>query len=440
MSDDKNEIAPLLLPEDDIFEFSVPADFDLPEELIQPAPRPLPQSVKRRFARKRIVIQASLSITAAICLIIPHLDIAKHLGLYFIPILHTDMLAYLILSAQAICLLFSKELPDNLELYVHGTPIPARIDSITLQPHDAVVEYINGTNCDYAYYADITVRLPGAVYPVSLRVKSAPLVDKEWFKCKYKPGDFVPALYLSRNDGLQEINLYGFLEIDESSGVVLQKKNRSFSAYYLALAVFLPIIVFVIPGLVLLFQWACYILGRYFPIDNEPTFLVLPPFSGIVSGIFLTILWWFNSWRQRRKVKLANDRALKERETVEVSHDIWSWPGVKGRILRLILIPLVPVCCIFISYCVSLVFNSMLDYSKPEYKTVEIVDKKVETRFLMFRKYVIEYRFPGNPKVYSLQTTPEHLKSLGNAATAKAVIKRGNIGWKWIDKITLSKK
>ncbi len=56
----KNETFHPPLPVDDIVDFSVPADFDLPEELIQPAPRPLPQSVKRRFARKRIVIQSQL--------------------------------------------------------------------------------------------------------------------------------------------------------------------------------------------------------------------------------------------------------------------------------------------------------------------------------------------------------------------------------------------
>ena len=233
----------------------VPDDFDFPDALIHPVPRPLPGNILHERHLKQLLFQIVLGIIAVSCFVLSRVGWIQYMSLYFLPLAWLDWIGGALLLILIVALLCRNVLPVHLKVFRNGTAVPAVINELVKKPE----VIINGVPSKYAYFANVSLRLPGEPEPSSFIVKSIQLPDPNQYECTYRVGDWVPALCMPVKGGYY-INLYGFIGVDENTGVIKSRREKEFSIKdILKLLLLLPLL----PGFFLVIFWNIYAIGRF---------------------------------------------------------------------------------------------------------------------------------------------------------------------------------
>ncbi len=408
-------------------QFEVPKDFDLPEELITPAPRPLPEHVTSDLKHLKLFIQICLFIGALCCFGLARTMWINRLALYFLPLAYLDWIGIGLIIIQLGHLLLSRNMPHRLTLFQNGIPAPARIEKLEKRPGMT----LNGMPTQYAYNAIITIRVPGSPETDVLEVQSQILPDKNSCICTYKVGDYVSALCRPMEHGVN-VNLYGFLNISKTEGVIKkdEKKKTTFKEIVIVISLLL-----LLPGLFFIIFGCSYAYNNYSPLNFQFS-LVWPAFAiGAVIGLAVMVWWLVSSRRKKRAFDAANRAAVEKGEATEYFTDFWHGSGFDKLLLIIIMGVGIPLMCSLVTYCGAITLNAWLDDSEAQVEIVDIDKLVMKTHAYMFREYVIEYHFPGDKKKRSFTTSPFHIAAFGNSKGGAVAVHSGALGWKWIKKI-----
>ena len=71
-------------------QFAVPDDFDFPDALIHPVPRPLPAEILHERHLKQLFLQVVLGVIAVSCFGLSRVGWIQYMSLYFLPLAWLD--------------------------------------------------------------------------------------------------------------------------------------------------------------------------------------------------------------------------------------------------------------------------------------------------------------------------------------------------------------
>lgn len=406
---------------------TVPEDFDLPDALIHPVPRPLPDNILHERHLKQLLLQIILGIIAVGCFVFSRLDWIQYMSLYFLPLAWLDWIGGGLLLIQFIALLRRNTLPVHLKAFRDGTAVPAIINDLVKKPEIV----INGVPSQYAYFANVSLRLPGEPDSDNYVIKSIQLPNPDEYNCNYRVGDWVPALCMPVKGGYY-INLYGFIGVDKNAGVIKLDKDKKLSVRNILK---LSLLLMLLPGFFFVLFWNIYAMGRYSPLemnfsDAWPALAV-----GAVAGLFFTFIWLLYSVRKAKMVKIANAEAVKNGESEEVYHDFWIGKGGSSWFIRIIVFVGLPLLSAVIIYCWAISLNALFDRSEARIEVVDIDRTYMETHAMVFRQYIIEYHFPGKSKKHKFLASYPHIAYFIDGKGAIVAVHKGAFGWPWVKKI-----
>lgn len=414
-----------VLPEK--IDINVPDDFDLPDLLVHPVPRPLPEKVMRKRHMSQITIQVCMGISAIACILLSRWGLVQYMSLYFLPLAWLDWIGGALLVIQFIMLLCRNLLPPHLQAFRDGIAVPAVINDLVKQPEMIV----NGVPSRISYFANISLIMPGHSEANTVNVQSFPLHSPDDYDCTYHVGDWIPAL-CNPTSGGYNVNIYGFVGVDDNVGVV--KRNKSEKVSWKAL-VKVVLLLPLIPVLFFLLFWNVYAYEHYSPLNVG--FADVWPALALGAGLGFAGMtgWLIYSLRQHQRVRKKNAIAAANGKPVENSGNFWTGGGSNRRFMRIIMFFGAPFISALIVYCWAITLNAMLDDSEARVEIVDIDSTVMVTHTMIFRQYVIKYHFPGKKKIRSFHTSYGNLRYFVDRKGAIVAVHKGAFGWPWIKKM-----
>ncbi|MBN2577628.1 MAG: hypothetical protein JXB10_01375 [Pirellulales bacterium] len=410
--------------------FEPPEGYSFEPEFKDPPPRTVPSELYqgRHFRKLRRAI-LGLFTAGVVLLACAPLPIVRIWGLYLLPLQYLPWIAVGLLALSGMGLIRYLLHQGPLVYVKEGVPRVARIAALFLRTKLLV----NGVPSVYEYVAVLEHRDPQrgeAVYSADTHEISAH--SKDSVSLTYRIGDYVTAVSLPSKSE-KPPRLYGFLDLRPNLGVVRSAEAGHGGALTVIFAVG------AIGGFLFLMGWNAYAVSKYQPLemtfqDYVPPFTIGAATLGI--GLIVAIAWGVR--RERRKFEKRNQQAAAEGGAVELFHRPKVGLFGQGLFLTVLLLVGLPMLGGGTMICWTFSLNALGDSSPPKLRPVRVREMWMTTHNFIFRNYTIEYEFIDDPAKtkQELLSTPWHMASFGQSRSGLAHIRRGLLGWPWVETIT----
>lgn len=394
----------------------------LPKELVGPAPRELPDSVKSgRLAQRRRQVFWGCMTAGGLCAAIAPLPFVDTLALYVLPLGYLTWIAVGLAVIGAANYFVPAELNKACRYIREGQTAFARVCSLVKTP----TVLVEGQVTTYAFVAQVELLHPETGEPVQREVKSRdfPAGEKDQTDTRFRVGDAVPVVWLpGRFD--KTLQIYDFLEATPESSLVRRTVQSPLWKTILLVAA-IPLIFFAL-------FWNIYAFGRYSPPDFD--YLrqgIVPMAIGGTVGLAVLLLSAFATLKRNRQRVQRNTQAAAAGEAIELQP--------RQNALRTVVFGLALTAgaillsgATVLGWCFTA--NALFDRSEPKFAPVLITNMTQTTHAFLFREYELEYRFLKSADSQKMLTTPQHLGQFA-AQIGLARLREGWLGWQWVETV-----
>lgn len=409
--------------------FVPPADFQFEPEFRYPPPRTIPAEVRQGpYCRKqqRILIGWFVaSLVLAACSLLP---IVQVWGLYLLPLqyLHWGAAGALVFTGIGwIRYIFGH---GPLVYIGKGTPLVVRIAALFPRTK-LVAEGVSSTE-----YVAVLQHYHPRTGEVVFSTTSCLVPDsaKDNVTVSYRVGDYVTAVYLKTNFE-KSLRLYGFLNLRPNLGIIPATKAKECSVLQLVSGIVC------IGGLFFLLGWDCYAFSKYEPVEISIREHWLPFAIGAATlGLGLIAFIAYAVRKDRAKPESGNQQAVAEGGGIETPSSRKFVLLGHGLITGVVFLfgAILLGGGTMLGWAFTL--NAWCDSSPAELRPIHVREMWMKTHNFVFRNYTIEYEFAGDPaqKKRELLTTPWHMVAFGGARTGAAHVRKGFLGWPWVETLT----
>ncbi len=348
---------------EDLGDFSPPADFNHGAEFVVPVPRPVPSFLRKgSYAARRRNTLFSLFVAAVVCFILASMSFVQELSYYILLLGYLDLLGLGLLFILAI-IVFIRCFDPGLYRYVkEGEPIVGRILKADKTVNDVSVAEELGHPVISVQY-DIAVEYldpdSGHMKQIENGLENKwdiPINKKTTFE--FSAGDYVTLVGFPGSLFQSSLRIYGLLGLDPNRELLLinGRPPRGLTIYAILLIAFS-----IIAGMLLLLA-ALYAVEFYWPISGNWQVGIIPGVIGAVLGLIGG--WWLLKF---------------EEMPLGVLDQVLLMLGAVGF-------------GVFCGLEVLFIGNAFFDDSKSNYQPVHVVGFWQETNALIFQNYDIEYR------------------------------------------------
>lgn len=388
--------------------------FVLEPELTAPIPRPIPSSVLNGPTLKAInqgawvVVLVGLALLAAG--LIGAFDQARE---SFAPLGYASWIGGLLAAAGVVGFVRIRlGLGDGLSYVVRGTPIAARIESLSIEP----LRVGFGVPSFHVHIATISVRHPDTGEACVREVRSRPVPHAmsllrvgEVRTAVFMPGAFDKTLAL-----------FGFLRLTDASDAFAAPSSRSTRRAEIVAGA--GVVFALLVALVTIF-----VSLQHFPLDFDAWVAIPTILIGLGVGV---------------PAGRATHRVLRLRHEADAARAAQA--ASEGRAAALVPQPpsgLLLVGTIFMFtiltamtvMCSFMIVNAVFDRSEAEYRCIKVTNEWEETHAFVFHAYQVEY-VEGESKPKMLQVPADVARQLDRGDAALEV-HRGRFGWPWVKTI-----
>jgi hypothetical protein len=418
--------------------FDPPPQYKFEPEFNTPAPRPIPAEMYQGpyCRRRRMVIIAMFSV--GIVLLICHsFPFVRSLGLYLLPLQYLHWLAVFLLAMSGVGWFSYYVFRGPLAYVEEGVPLVARIVAVLFR----VKAMFHGEPVGFEYIVTFQHRDPvtGEVV-LSYATHEVTAMAKDRVTLSYQVGDYVTAVYL-RGNPAKSLRLYGSLDLRPDLGVIPRGAPNQPSQANQTSVIRLIGTIGAGGGCFLMVVWAVFAFGKFTPLEFSFYNLGVP----LLIGAVLVGGWL----RYRARC------ARKARDTVEESNQAEAAEGGaikppsqtkvglfgRGRIKNAFFT--FGFAMLGGAVVVSLAFtlNAVFDSSPVVFRPIRIREMWMVTHDFVYREYEIEYQLADDPgrETHRWLTTPSHMELWGGFRGGFAHVRRGFLGWPWVETLTPSK-
>jgi hypothetical protein len=418
--------------------FDPPPRYQFEPEFNNPVPRPIPPELyqgpychRRRMA---IIGMFSAGIVLLVCYLFPFV---RSLGLYVLPLQYLHWLAVFLVTMSGVGWVTYLSFRGPLAYVEEGIPLVARIVDLSLR----LKSTFHGVPAAFEYVATLQHLDPVTGELVLSSARHEVLAaDKDRVTLSYRVGDYVTAVYLPRNPA-KSLRLYGFLDLRPDLGVVPRMVPRGESNQWTVMQLIRTI--GASGGFFLMMVWSVYAFGKFTPLEFSFCNLGVPLLIGMVLGGGWLRYMARRARKARSTLEESNQANAAERGAVETPLQPKGGLFGKGRrIMRSAFFAFAIMMlggAVMVSWAFTL--NALFDSSPAVFRPIRIREMWMITHDFVFREYEIEYELADDPakETHKLLTTPSHMESFGPLRSGFAHVRRGLLGWPWVETLTPTK-
>jgi hypothetical protein len=404
--------------------FSPPASYTFEPELLGPAPRPIPELLRRGpyARRRRDGVRALLAFGAGALLLdaVPGVDV---LALYVLPLAYLSWIGFGALLLAALSWLDLTLRPGPFRYVRDGVPLVVRVVDLVKGPS----RLVNGQATHYAFTASVAFMNPETALPTvsQLRSDDFPSSRRGDYDTPFRIGDYVTGVYLPGRLE-KSLRLYAFLGLDPER--CLRCRNAGPASPWRIAAGGLALMVFFLVAFA-----NVYAFGRYEPLGLELEQAAGPVGFGAIFFGGAALYAMLRAHRRERRRTAERNQCASAGEAREVAVP-FGGRGFRGWLVRGLVALGLPLVGGVTALCWALLANAWLDESPARLQPARIHDMTMTTYDLIFREYELAYVLEGSEEVRKLLSTPQHLSRFENDE-AIARVRAGRFGWTWVETV-----